>query len=534
MKTKIQIFILVSFCSALFGCGGSAIKGIADRELESPTLPHSLDLNKKALNYFINGSIFEVMGEISMASSQYKEALKYYPDSREIRYAYASTLMKLHDFGRAIAEAKKISPKDVNTRLLIANCYRALGMRDSAVILYREVIETDSTNLQALYHIATDYEQAGELDSAIRAFENIARVSPTYNVYLRLGNLQIRAGHLEEAEKNYFQSLAYDSTENNVGSFLGLSAIFEDRGDKEKAGQFLESAARRAPQDLGIQNRLLGFYHVNKDYNRAIETALTIQSISPNDTGAARRLALIYYEADSLRQADSILSGLIEGGDENVVNYYYSGRIAFENENYDHAKRLFTRLTALADSVVDGWLNLGLIYRIQDSAALEAATYESGIPYMKNQEDSARLLFVTAAALEQQGEFDRAVSIFEQLIELQPDNSQALNYLGYMLADKGIRLDYARSLIEKALKIMPENGAYIDSYGWVLHRLGENRKALAELLRASQYEENDPVIIEHVGDVYEAVGDMENAFQYWNKALEMNPDNEALKEKLKK
>jgi tetratricopeptide (TPR) repeat protein len=79
---------------------------------------------------------------------------------------------------------------------------------------------------------------------------------------------------------------------------------------------------------------------------------------------------------------------------------------------------------------------------------------------------------------------------------------------------------------------MPENGAYIDSYGWVLFKMGESKKALEQLLRAHQYIDNDPVILEHIGDVYEALDDTENALQYWDKALELDSSNQALREKL--
>ncbi|MEW5924324.1 MAG: tetratricopeptide repeat protein, partial [Candidatus Zixiibacteriota bacterium] len=165
---------------------------------------------------------------------------------------------------------------------------------------------------------------------------------------------------------------------------------------------------------------------------------------------------------------------------------------------------------------------------------LEVATYNTGLNYVKNLDDSVRIMFNMGATLERNGRFDEAVGIMEKIIELMPDHSQALNYLGYMLADKGVRLKYARGLIERALEISPDNGAFIDSYGWVLYKMGDYKKALNTLIRAYQLESNDPVVAEHLGDAYAALGDMENAHNYWKKALELNPDNESLVEKLRK
>lgn len=533
MKKIFLIFLTILVSCTTIGCGGAkVIKGIEERERSLPELPARISINHRAYNHFVNGAIFEAMGELHMANKQYSEALKYYPNSDEIRYSYASTFMRLHDFQRALKEANRISPKDLRTWLLLANCYRALEVKDSSIVAFKKVVEFDSTNVQAYHILSAYYRESGNLDSAIWAYKNIAAVSPTSRAYLQLANLQVQAGQLDKAEENYRQSLALDSTGRNIRAFLGLSAIYEDKGDTDKARQYLESAALRAPQDILIKNRLFGFYQRDNEWDRAIEMAREIIDLAPNDRQVTRRLALIYFEVDSLRLADSIFTELLSQGDENIFDHYYSGRIALQNEDFAKAKTHFTRLTAVADSVADGWLNLGLVYRLQDSSALEIATYESGLQYMKNINDSAGILFALAVVYERQGEFDKSVELFEQLIALLPNHSRALNYLGYMYADKDIELEHARSLIERALEIMPENGAYIDSYGWVLFKIGELEKALEQLLRAYQYIDNDPVILQHIGDVYNALDNVENALQYWNRSLELDSSNQALREKL--
>jgi tetratricopeptide (TPR) repeat protein len=530
---SVLAILLISFC--LVGCGGkTAVKGIAERESKPADLPRPYEISARAYDYFTSGTIYELMGAMQLANQRYAEALKYYPQSREIRYAFAASFLRLQDFQRALREARKISPPDLKTWYLMADCYRYQGIADSSVIAYNKVLELDSTNVQAYYRISSYYEDKGNLDSAIWAFEQITVNLPSPRAWLQLGNLQVRARRLKEAEGSYRRSLALDSTESNVRAYLGLSAILEDKGNMPQALELLEKVARLAPQDLVIQNRLLAFYQVNGMNEKALGAAGGILSLAPNDHDMVRRLALVYFENDSLYLADSLFTWLIDNGDEDVITYYYGGRLALAAEDLSAAKSRFMRLTASADSIVDGWLNLGLIYRLEDSLDLEIVTYERSLQYLKNGEDSSRVLFSLGVTLERHSRFDHAVDTFERLLAFAPDHSQALNYLGYMLADKGIRLEYARGLIEQALEIMPENGAYIDSYGWVLFRLGRLEKALEELLRATQYEQNDPVVMEHVGDVYNALGDSANANVYWNKALELDPDNNVLKEKLEK
>jgi tetratricopeptide (TPR) repeat protein len=535
MKIRLQIIIVILVCTVLNGCGGARKpEDINESELSPPAESTREAINARAYNYFINGSILETLGEIGLANQQFAEALKYYPNSPEIRYSYASTFMKLRQFQRALQEAQKVSPKDSKTWLLIAGCYRALGRQDSAMISYREVVGLDSTNLEAYYRLATNYIKNNLLDSAVWAYQNIARISPSPKAHEEIGNLQMQAGQPGKAIESYLESLKLDSSQDNMKSYLGLTLAYEETGDSARALRYLETAAAMNRYNVAVQDKLLRYYQKAGELQKAIIIAKTITSLAPDDNDLKRRLALLYFQVDSLRQADSIFTELLEIEQDNVIDLYYSGRIALAFDDFDMAEAHFNRLTAVADSIVDGWLNLGYVYRLKNSADLELAAYENGLEYMHNLDDSTRLLYAMGGASERYGRFDRAVEIFEKIVRLRPEYSPALNYLGYMLADRGIRLDYARILIEKALAIMPENGAYIDSYGWLFFRLGEYHKALEHLLRAYEYIDNDPVIADHIGDVYEALGDNEMANQYWNKALQLDPDNETLKEKLKK
>ncbi|MCH7947088.1 MAG: hypothetical protein IIC66_04745, partial [candidate division Zixibacteria bacterium] len=107
----------------------------------------------------------------------------------------------------------------------------------------------------------------------------------------------------------------------------------------------------------------------------------------------------------------------------------------------------------------------------------------------------------------------------------------SLNFLGYMLADNDNKLEYAKELIEKALELSPENAAYIDSYGWVMFRLGKYNDAVEYLSKAVSLQ-SDPVIYDHLGDAYNASGNSGDARIWWQKALELEPDNDIIREKL--
>ena len=94
-----------------------------------------------------------------------------------------------------------------------------------------------------------------------------------------------------------------------------------------------------------------------------------------------------------------------------------------------------------------------------------------------------------------------------------------LNYLGYMLADRGTKLEEALGMIKKALELDPSNGAYLDSIGWAYFRLGKYEMAEESLVKASQRMGSDPTVQDHLGDLYQKTGRLKLAITHWERAL---------------
>ena len=122
----------------------------------------------------------------------------------------------------------------------------------------------------------------------------------------------------------------------------------------------------------------------------------------------------------------------------------------------------------------------------------------------------------------------------KRTIQLNPNHADALNYLGYSYADKGINLEEALSLIKKALELKPDSGYIIDSLGWVYFRLGKLEEALNTLKKALGLVKDDPILHEHIGDVYEAMGNHKDAINAWTEALKFHEKEEGLKDRVDK
>ena len=147
--------------------------------------------------------------------------------------------------------------------------------------------------------------------------------------------------------------------------------------------------------------------------------------------------------------------------------------------------------------------------------------------------EQADLLYARAMAAERIGRLDILERDLRAIIDRDPDHAEALNALGYTLADRTDRYQEALELVERALALDPDQYHIVDSMGWVLYRLGRHEEAAAHLRRS--YEgEPDPVVAAHLGEVLWALGLRDEAREIWDSALEEAPDNEVLLETIER
>jgi tetratricopeptide (TPR) repeat protein len=111
---------------------------------------------------------------------------------------------------------------------------------------------------------------------------------------------------------------------------------------------------------------------------------------------------------------------------------------------------------------------------------------------------------------------------------VQPDSAPILNYLGYMNADRGVRVEEALAFLEKAVSLDPENGAYLDSLGWALYRLDRLERAEEQLRKAVSKIGTNGVVLDHLGDVLKRRGAVREALDYWRRALEGDDESDEL------
>jgi len=155
---------------------------------------------------------------------------------------------------------------------------------------------------------------------------------------------------------------------------------------------------------------------------------------------------------------------------------------------------------------------------------------------LEENKENMDLLFQLGAIYDKMGNFEKMIVQMKEVLRLDPNHADALNYLGYSYADRGIHLDEALKLIQKAMTLKPNMGYITDSLGWVYFKLGDYEKARIELEKANQLTPDDPIVTEHLGDSYYKLHRIEKAVEFYEKALKLEPKPdqvERLKNKIK-
>ncbi|MEL6172206.1 MAG: tetratricopeptide repeat protein, partial [Pseudomonadota bacterium] len=165
-------------------------------------------------------------------------------------------------------------------------------------------------------------------------------------------------------------------------------------------------------------------------------------------------------------------------------------------------------------------VSTGDLYRQNERYEEAIDAYDFALKILEERKsDQWFVHYARAISYERLGIWESAEADFRKALELNPDHPQVMNYLGYSLVEKRIKLDEALNMIERAVKAQPDSGHIVDSLGWVLYRLGRYEEAIGHMERAAELMPVDPVVNDHLGDVLWAVGRFFEAEFQWKRAL---------------
>jgi len=357
-------------------------------------------------------------------------------------------------------------------------------------------------------------------------------------------------GDLERAE-----SLLTGEAEGPIGlsrrGVLAHIAILSQLGRTEDALELTDAMFGAAPDEDIVdlraalrEGRAIPFTTITSASDGMAETYFTLASALPAERGDW--LPLIYARLALALRPDhteaSLLAGeLLESAEEyDLANAVYD-QVPVDDPQYLAVQLAKANALARSGDVSDAVASLqnlarerpesvlvhsalGDQFRREEQFEQAEAAYTRAIDLLGTIEERHWvLLYTRAITLERLGEWERAEPEFRRVLEFVPDEPQVLNYLGYSLIDKGLKLDEALGMIERAVEAEPDSGYIVDSLGWAYYRLGRYDEAVPVMERAVELMPTDPILNDHLGDVYWAVGREREARFQWRRALSFAP-----------
>jgi tetratricopeptide (TPR) repeat protein len=489
---------------------------------------------KSVEDHLLLGRLYRLNNDLAKAEDEFKTAVKIQPDSEEAVTTLAYLYNEQGDSAHAVQVLSTIPDAERSGRL-----YQALGYTyeqqkeyKKAVEAYQKAVELDKDNLDALRGLAQNLMNDGQTDAALEQYKTIVDADPQDpQTYMRIAEIYRRMGKFDLALEALKKAQSY--VQDSLEVPYNMAVVYQAQGRFDDATQLLQGLIQKT-------DKADGNYTSGERNNRAV---------------FLERLGSIYRDLGKTQLSVETFRKMIPLGEDNVSRAYQE-----IVDTYREAKMWPEAMAAAQEGVekapADRNLKLTLASLQVDTGSPDAALAETkallkGTPEdrevylalgqmdirLKRWKDAEENLtkaqqlstkpeerdyvnFVMGSMFERQKKYDEAERCFKQALADDQRNAMVLNYLGYMLADRGVRLEEALGYIKKAVELDPQNGAYLDSLGWAYFKLGNFNAAEENLRRASERMSSDPTIHDHLGELYSKTGRLKLAAAHWERALE--------------
>jgi tetratricopeptide (TPR) repeat protein len=345
-----------------------------------------------------------------------------------------------------------------------------------------------------------------------------------------------------------------------VPAHLQRARVMMDRGDTEAALKKLAAAVSATPRDIKLRAGYARLLVMAKQFEQARQQFRVLAKQNPKDTDNLIALGLLAAEARQFDDAERYFRTVLKLGKRIMEMYYELGKLEEARGHYRKARDWYARISYGDERYLNAQVRVGaMLARLGDFEAMNAhfinirrdnpqneavlyiseaeilseenryqAAFDLLTQALEQDADNQDLLYSRALAAEKINRLDVLEQDLKSIIEADPKNGQALNALGYTLADRTDRYQEALGYLERAIVLLPDDAAVLDSMGWVHYRLGRYQESLKYLHRA--YELNkDGEIAAHLVEVLWITGQQEEARKTWQRAVEKDPSSEHLR-----
>ncbi|WP_299196043.1 tetratricopeptide repeat protein [uncultured Amphritea sp.] len=555
---------LVAVLLSLSGCTGQLSKLVADTaDTEAVSLPvveyQPGELNRETLYELIVAEIAGQRKEFDLSLDNYLHQARLTGDPEIAKRAtyIAQYLQRNDQLLQASQLWQKADPQNPEPYLVAASLLLRKGDFTEALPLLRKALQHSDKQTLMIISAQADKLTPEENDAYVQLLEEQAGKETDATLLTTLGILYALQGNNEKALQRFDAAIADDAS--YLEAVLQKAELLRAAGHYRKAIKVLEPQMDADQPDQQLFTLYVQLLFQSKQTKKAVQQALLLVETFPEEPQLTFYTSLLLLENDQVEQSREIMQDLLQRYPDNTTPHYYLGLIEQHDGNNEKAiahfikvkdsnniLQAYRRIAALLDhpnnrdrlqgilqdarnnmpeidiqlyAMEAEWLNL---HDFKDAALsmLDEA--------LQQHPNDSSLLYTRAMTLDPQ-DINLIEKDLRQVLRLEPDNSMALNALGYTLSLYTDRFDEAYELINKALQLSPNDPAILDSMGWVLLKQGKAADAVSFLQQAYDLFP-DPEVSAHLIQAYHAAGNQQQALNLLKKEQLKHPDNEYLQE----
>lgn len=458
----------------------------------------------------------------------------------------------------------KAAPKNLEAQITTAALYIRLDKVKEAVPYLRQAeVENPEEALQYYLVLFRQLQKDNDNKRVIDALEQLTQVEPKIaSAALALGEIYLFGGENKKALA--MSEAALKISPDLVTSMqLYTEALFRNQG-KEDAKRYIDKAVSSHPDDQALRQYYAQFLLDNGYDTQAQQQIETIINNPKLTSDELLQYARMCIQAQWFDLAEKILNRSSQMAESKDISYYFLARVSEMKNKPDEAilqfqqvltgpfhvlsqvrasvlltdkKRFDEALTVLSRTQASDETDSKQILLAKIDVLNRSKQFKEALALindnMLHMPDDVELLYARSLVADQLDEVDVAEKDLKTILKLQPNHVDALNALGFMLANKTKRFDEAKNYLMTALKISPNNASVLDSIGWLYYKMGNYPQSLETLKKAAKLMP-DAEIAAHLGEVMWQMKDFEGAKQVWNEALKQSPKHQNVLDTMKR
>ena len=529
------------------------------------TDPSAPGTSQQALRHYAQGRLAEERGENDTALSEYYRALLLEPRAADVARRVSELSARTGDTERSLEFAERslaLEPQNPRGLWLKGAALFNLGRVPDALPLLLQAAQRDSENAEFLRTLGRVAEHLDRVDLVAWANEKVIEVEDDDGEsWFQLATAKARLGDYAAAQDALDHAVELNPLRPGILFMQGW--VKELMGDDRAAIDLYRNHLAIHDGDQLTRRRLVNLLARQKRFAEADREAQALVAASPRDVDVLAVEADLAFEVGQPARALKALRQMedLAGDDPAVIERVLVALVRHDRapaagEAADRwreahpkdcrATMLQARARALAGNSTEAMtIAARAAQQCPDSLApriLVARLHQDAKQFAEAEKDWRGIVSAhpeqvgawldLAFCREQLGDLAGAQQAARDVLAREPDNPTVLNFLGYLLADHNRDLDEAANLIGRAVRQDPDNGAFVDSMGWLYYRQGRLVDARRELEKAALLTHGDPVVLEHLGDVYKDLRLLDLARDQYRKSLARDGSNQRVRHKL--